>query len=459
MNDAFLQTDVVVIGAGLAGHCAAIEAAHAGVRVLLIERESAVGGSSVLSGGSFAFAGTDKQAAAGVEDTPELLARDFLAVGGHRNDPALVNVYAQNQLAAYQWLVARGVQFGPLISGAGQSVPRLHPANPVEVVRLLTEEILANKAITLVTDARVTRLHRNAETGRVDGVAWTHGGQAMQTEVKGGVVITSGGFSRNQQMMEEICPGQAKATRVGGNGSQGEGLKLAGMLGAGLRDMAYVKGTFGNHPDAHPREHTAMLAIYKGAIAVNKLGRRFADESISYKLLGDACLQQPDAIGYQILDQTIMEQAVPVSPMFNFPKRLEEGRLFKADTLEALAERIGVDAQTLTATVTRYNEDVAKGRDTEFGREGIVQGYGKLTPIQRAPFYAYPSTSAVIATYCGLTVAPDMGVIDLMGEPIAGLYAAGEVTGGFHGQAFMTGTSLGKCVVCGRVAGASAAAH
>src|SRR5258706_5442290 len=139
-------------------------------------------------------------------------------------------------------------------------------------------------------------------------------------------------------------------------------MKLAWQLGAGLRDMGYVKGTFGNHPDAHPKEHTAMLAIYKGAIAVNKLGRRFADESISYKLLVDACLQQLGEVGYQILDQDIMEQAVPVAPMFNFPKRMEEGRLLRADTLEGLASKVGIDGKALVETVEQYNRDVAEGR-------------------------------------------------------------------------------------------------
>ena len=457
MTGRFADTDVVVIGAGLAGHCAAIEAARAGARVLLLEREPEVGGSSVLSGGSFAFAGTAAQAAVGIEDSAALLAKDLWEVGGHRNDPALIDVYANHQLQAFQWLVDKGVQFGPVIAGAGQSVPRIHPANPAEVVRLLHEEIQRSDTIELVVGAKVTRLLRNRTSGKVDGVVWMQGEHSTQTQVRAGVVIASGGFSRNAELMEEFCPGQAKATRVGGAGSQGEGMKLAWQLGAGLRDMGYVKGTFGNHPDAHPREHTAMLAIYKGAIAVNKLGKRFADESISYKLLGDACLQQPDAIGYQVLDQDIMEQAVPVAPMFNFPKRLQEGRLLQADTLQALAEKLGIDGQALAETVEQYNRDVAEGRDRTFGRQGIVQGYGKLVPIRRAPFYAYPSTSAVIATYCGLTVNPDMNVVDVLGEPIAGLYAAGEVTGGFHGKAFMTGTSLGKCVICGRLAGASAA--
>jgi flavocytochrome c len=450
------HVDVVVVGAGLAGFCAALEAADRGASVLLLEREAKVGGSSVLSGGSFAFAGTDAQKASGIEDTAARLADDMLSVGGRGNDPALVAVYADNQLDAYRWLVARGVEFGPILSGSGQSMPRLHPANPREVVRLLAEQADASERIEVMLGARVTRLLRDTEGGRVTRVRIDHDGATSEIHVDGGVVLTTGGFSRNEAMLELFVPAQAAAKRVGGAGSHGDGLKLAGQLGAGMRDMGYIKGTFGNHPAAHAEQHTAMLAIYKGAIAVNRNGKRFANESISYKLLGDACLQQPGNVGYQILDQAIMDQAVPQAPMFNFPQRLKEGLLLKADTLTQLAEKIGVDPSALIQTVDEYNHDVAQGRDERFGRDGIVQGYGGLVPIDQAPFYAYPSTSAIIATYCGLTVAPDMQVQNVFGEPIPGLYAAGEVTGGFHGKAFMTGTSLGKCVVCGRLAGDSA---
>jgi fumarate reductase flavoprotein subunit len=491
MSENSKSFDVVVVGAGLAGYCAALEAAAHGATVLLVERESKVGGSSVLSGGSFAFAGTAAQKAAGIEDSSSKLAEDMLKVGAHANDPELVGVYASNQLQAYEWLVEHGVQFGPIIAGSGQSVPRLHPANPREVVRLLGEKAAGQPRIQLMLSARVVRLLRDRDgehegggdgqregdrgsgggrngraegdgagagrgggAGRVSRVRIERDGASFEVAVERGVVLTTGGFSRNESMLEQFVPAQAAAKRVGGAGSQGDGLKLAWELGAGVRDMGYIKGTFGNHPAAHSEQHTAMLAIYKGAIAVNKLGRRFANESISYKLLGDACLQQPGAVGYQILDQGIMDQAVPQAPMFNFPKRLEEGLLLKADTLAELARKIDVDPAALQATVEEYNRGVASGEDA-FGRTGIVQGYGDLVPIERAPFYAYPSTSAIIATYCGLTVAPTMQVLNVFGEPIAGLYAAGEVTGGFHGKAFMTGTSLGKNVICGRLAGAN----
>ena len=452
-----METDVIVIGAGLAGFCAALEAAATGANVTVLESQDRVGGSTVLSGGSFAFAGTDRQQALGIDDSNERLVRDFLAVGEHRNDPALVQLYADHQLDAYRFLTGRGVQFGPIQAASGQSVPRQHPANPREVIEILHAEAQRSPRITIRLNARAARLLRDG-SGRVTAVRLVHGSVGATSLVaRRGVVLTSGGFSRNDELLDNFAPHQAAAKRIGGPGSQGDGLKMAWLLGAGMRDMGSVKGTFGNHRDAGPEQHTAMLAVYRGAIAVNRLGRRFANESISYKLLGDACLAQPGVVGFQIFDQGVMDAAVPGVPIFDFPRRLREGLLLQADSLAELATRIDVDAQALADTVAAYNRDVAAGRDTQFGRDSLVQGFGALRRIETPPFYAYASTSAVIATYCGLTVDTQMRVLDVAGAPIPGLYAAGEITGGFHGRAFMTGTSLGKCVVCGRIAGRRAA--
>ena len=195
------------------------------------------------------------------------------------------------------------------------------------------------------------------------------------------------------------------------------------------------------------------------AIAVNRHGKRYVDESKSYKLLGDAVLQQPGAIAYQIFDQGIMVNAADGVPPFDLLSAQQRGLVFEGDTLPALAAKIGVDAAQLAATVTRYNGFVATGVDADFGRDGLATHYGKLVTIERAPFYAYPSTSGVIATYCGLTVDADTRVLNVFGEPIAGLYAAGELMGGFHGVSYMTGSSLGKCVIFGRIAGRHAAQY
>jgi fumarate reductase flavoprotein subunit len=232
---------------------------------------------------------------------------------------------------------------------------------------------------------------------------------------------------------------------------------MAWAIGAGMRDMGQIKGTFGTHPDTGPERHTIMLAFYLGAIIVNQAGRRFIDESVSYKLLGDACLQQPGHLAFQVLDQTVMDATTPGVPLFDFAPAVAAGTLLQADSLAGLAAACGIDAAALEDTVARYNAGIAAGREPEFGRDGLCNHTGAMIPIAKPPFYAYPSTSTVLATYCGLATTPRAEVLDVFGAPIPGLFAAGEVVGGFHGAAYMTGSSLGKAAFFGGVAGRMAA--
>lgn len=453
-----LNTELLVVGGGLAGFAAALEAAEAGVEVLLLEKQEATGGSSAMSGGCLAFAGTDLQAAQGVEDSAELLRSDLLEVGQHENDAALVDAYVANQLETYHWLRRHGVEFSPVIeTSSGQSVPRVHTVDPADTVRQLESRCRATGRVTVITATRAMRLLRESETAPVHGVL-AEGPQGEVTVVaRQGVLLASGGFGRNAELVHRFAPHYANAVFVGGEGNVGDGLRMAWKFGADVRDMAYIKGTYGKHP-VDTLNHHSCLAVYKGAIAVNQDGHRFVDESISYKLLGDAVMAQQFHTSFQIFDQAIFDSGDDRVRILDFGRRLEEGLMVRADTLDALAQQIEVPADVLKAAVDRYNGFVDAGEDADFGRRKLVHNHGDLRRIETGPFYAYPSTAAVFGTYCGLRVDAGLRVIDVFGEPIAGLYAAGEVTGGFHGGAYMTGSALGKAVVLGRVAARSAVA-
>lgn len=446
------------MGGGLAGFAAALAAADAGADVLLLEKAAEVGGSTVLSGGSFAFAGTDAQRAAGIEDSADKLFEDLMAVGGGANVPALARKYADENLDAYDWLRGHGVEFGDVVAASGQSLPRSHPADPRRVIELLAEYADASATITIETGSRVVRLRQQKPGGRVVGVEVERSdGVTEQIAVERGVVLASGGFVQDGELIRAFSPRTAKALRLGGQANTGDGLRMAWKLGADLWDMPHVKGTFGNHPDAKPTEHTACMAIYKGAIAVNKHAQRFMNESLDYKILGDFCLQQDGAIAYQIFDQKIMDSQVPGYPMFEFGRRVTEGKLLRADTLDELAAVLDLPAGQLATTVDAYNERVRSGAPDPFDRKHLTHNYGELVPIATPPFYGYPSTAAVVATYAGVATDTEARVVDVFGEAIPALFAAGEVTGGFHGVAFMTGTSLGKSTIFGRTAGTNAA--
>ena len=447
--------DVIVIGGGAAGWSAALAATQAGLSVLLLEKLAESGGSSALSGGCLAFAGTDLQAAQGVDDSAGLLLRDLCEVGQHVNDEALVRAYCEAQLATYDWLKAAGVGFSPVIETAsGQSVPRVHTVDPADMVRTLRAAAEASGRVEYRPGVAAQALVQDAD-GRVVGVRPGSGEDLFGARA---VIIASGGFARNPDLLERYAPQYAEAVFVAGAGSQGDGLLMAEALGADLRDMAYVKGTFGKHQTDETNDHS-LQAVYKGAIAVNQDGRRFVNESISYKLLGDAVMAQPWHTGYQIMDQGIFDTGDDRVRILDFGRRLEEGLFYVADSLEALAARIEIDPDVLVDTVTRYNGYVDAGHDPEFSRTHLVHHHGALRRIETAPFYAYPSTAVVFGTYCGLRIDNAARVLRSDGSAIAGLYAAGEVTGGFHGAAYMTGSALGKAVVFGRLAGMAAAAQ
>lgn len=451
-----VRTQLLVVGGGAAGFAAALEAAEKGVQVLLLEKTAEIGGSSAMSGGCIAFAGTDLQQAEGVEDSDELLRKDLLEVGKHDNDPAVVDAYVRHQLDTYQWLRRHGVEFSPsLDTSSGQSVPRVHTVDPADMVRVLAAKCRETGRVSVRMSTRALRLVRKDEASPVTGVIAEGPDGRIAIESAHGVVLASGGFNQDGEMVHRFAPQYAEAFFIGGAGNTGDGLKMAWKLGADLRDMAHIKGTFGKHPTDTHNNHSCLF-VYKGAIAVNQEGRRFVDESLSYKLLGDAVMAQPYHTGYQIADQAIFDSGDDRVRILDFHRRMEEGLVIQAESLEALARQIEVPYETLRQTVDDYNRYVDQGEDPEFGRKALVHHHGELRRIETAPFYAYPSTAAVFGTYCGLRIDEAMRVIDVFGEQIAGLYAAGEVVGGFHGGAYMTGSALGKALVFGRIAARTA---
>lgn len=458
-----VDTDLVIIGAGLAGHAAALQAAESGCQVLLIEKTDSCGGSTVLSSGSFAFAGTQAQRNAGHEDSGENLADDIRSASGNLADPELVDLYVQEQARAFSWLHEHGVEFHQVSLSSNQAVPRTHPTDPQQLMNALHKCVQEQKNILYLPNAAARSLVVD-NSHRVNGAVVDIGGQAASVKAHKGVLLASGGFSRNKNLIAKFAPKMSRALLLGGAGNTGDGLLMAWQLGADLVDVAYINGTFGislNHyPENRPPEAEEALlrvAVYRGAIAVNLNAERFADESLSYKKLGEVCLEQPNAVGFQLWDQKIMDQSMPAPTAADFEGALAKGLVKKANDVRELARAVNLDPDKLEATVNRYNEDVLKGRDSVFGRThlgrtNVGKGWGQMVPINKPPFYIYPCTTAVLATYCGLRVTRDMEVVSVTGKLIDGLYAAGEIVGGFHGSGYMSGSSLSKSVIFGRVA-------
>lgn len=438
--------DLLILGSGIAGQTAATAAAEAGLDVILAEKTADLGGSSVMSGGWFAFSDTEEQRAAGEHDSAELFLKDMQEVGEFRNDPALLHAYLDRQEAAYRWLKEHGVQFREIEISSGQSAKRSHNTAIVEVMARLHEQFESAGGITL-REHRAVRLITDA-SGRVTGATLAAPDGEVDVTARHGVVIATGGFSRGDELLKIFAPEQLAAIPFGGKGNTGDGLRMAWKLGADMADMSFVSGTYGSHPETGD-VHELLTAYYLGAIIVNRSGERFTDESQSYKTLGRAVLDEEDGLGVQIFDAAVRAKSHPGIPLKDMEAIEALGHLHHADTLDELAEIVGVDRDRLVRTVERYNQAITRGTADEFGRDSLCNGVGELRPITQPPFYAYPAKSLMTTTYCGVKVTPDAEVVDVEGSVISGLYAIGEVVGGFHGAAYMTGTSLGKGAVFG----------
>jgi fumarate reductase flavoprotein subunit len=447
------EADFVAVGAGGAGWAAAVQASSQGKSVIVLEKLPVIGGSSAICGGALAFAGTDLQEKMNIKDSKELLYKDFMTVGENVNVPYLVQTYVDNQLETYQWLKDCGVKFLNVNVASGQSVPRSHLVVPGDLVRLLAD-IAKSKGAILMTGTAAQRLVVDEKTGKVCGVEALRNRKKVYYGAKKGVLLSSGGFSLNKEILARFVPPMANAKAMVGRGSDGDGLKMAWALGADLRDMPYIKGTFGFDLEAQTIKNDYALFYYDGGIVVNKDGKRFVNESKSYKLVGDAALVQKDAMGYQIFDVKARDIAIK-DPRARFQGLEKRGRIQSAPTLKELANKIGIPADTFEATVLDYNANVEKGVDPQFGRVTLVAGYGKPVKIDQPPYYAFASTAYILGTYGGILTDSKAQVLNIFGEGVPGLYAAGEIVGGVHGAAYMTGTAFGKALIFGRLAAKS----
>jgi fumarate reductase flavoprotein subunit len=400
------------------------------------------------------FAGTPDQEGKGIKDSPELFTKDLLEVGEHVNDPELLKAFMALNLDTYKWLKDKGIKIDDPRPNSGMSVPRSHQVSPAQVIMQL-QKYATGKGAKVMTGAAAQRLVYDDAAKRISGVTARLRNREVAFKAGKGVILAAGGYSRNPDMLGQYTPLMRKAKVIAGLGTTGDGIKMALAYGADFIDTPYVKATYGTTMNPSTFMEDFMQYYYRGAVIVNKAGRRIANESSSYKLLGDAALAQPDGCGYQVFDSAIREAEYKLKKLT--PEQISKfedrpGVIYRADTVKQVATLAGIDPAALEETIAKYNGYVKAGNDPEFGRQSLSGNYGKAVPVDKPPYYVMPSTAAVIATYCGVRITPKAEVIDVFGEIIPGVYAAGEMTGGFHGAAYMSGTAFCKAVVFGRIA-------
>ncbi|MFZ2510208.1 MAG: FAD-binding protein [Gordonia sp. (in: high G+C Gram-positive bacteria)] len=462
--------DVLVLGAGMGGCCAALEAARAGASVLVLERSAAAGGTSCMAGGHFYLGGgTAVQRATGHDDSADEMAKYLTAVS-RDPEPDKIAAYCADSVEHFDWLEALGFEFersyypekaviqpqtqGLMYTGnekvwpfrdAAVPAPRGHKV-PVPgdtggaglVIGLLTERLAeANVEIRYETGGR--QLITSADGTSVVGAFWKDANGRSGHIRAGSVVIAAGGFVMNPEMVAQYTPQLAeKPFTLGSTYDDGLGLRMGASVGAELKHMDQAFITAPVYPPS----------ILLTGLVVNKNGERFVAEDSYHSRTSGFIMDQPGAAAYLIVDEAHMER--PEFPLCPFIDGWE--------TVDEMADGLGLDRAALHATMERYNTHAARGEDPDFGKSAEF-----LAAQDTGPWAAFDMTLGK-ALYAGFTVGGMATTVDGQvcrpdGAVIDGLYAAGACAANIaqDGKGYASGTQLGEGSYFGRRVGRHAA--
>ncbi|MBV1820011.1 flavocytochrome c [Clostridium cochlearium] len=448
--------DVIVVGAGGAGLCAAIEAKEAGADVIVLEKMPMAGGNTLISGAEYAAPNNWIQEKEGIKDSVEQFTQDMIKGGDAKNNPELVKVVAENALDGAKWLRDEvGVRWEDnLMFFGGHSVKRsLVPvgASGKEIINKQLAKVKSLK-IPVLYETPATELITD-EKGKVVGVKAESEDKKYTFKTNKAVVLTTGGFGSNLEMRMKYNPEiDEKVLSTNTVGSTGDGIIMAEKVGAALDGMQYIQ----TYPICDPLTGTLLYfgdaRMYGHTIMVNKEGKRFVEELDRRDVISMAIKKQTGSVCYQLLDQKGLDDSNLVEPHAAEIEYLYKNKLLvKADTIEEAAKFFDIDAKELKATVERYNGYVKAGKDEEFNKRSMP------FPIEKGPFYILKAAPAVHHTMGGVKINTNAQVLNKEGKVIEGLYAAGEVTGGIHGTNRLGSNALADITVFGRIAGKNAA--
>jgi len=455
--------DVVVIGSGFAGLTAAIEARNAGASVIILEKMKARGGNSIISDGGIAAAGTLMQEKAGIKDSPELMYSDMLKAGLGLNYPELVRVVAEQSNEVLQWSIDYlGVKYLERVDQfGGHSVPRCYTPLHVSGSTIIKQQLIkvGELGMEVKTQRHFQTFIKDSED-RVCGVLVRDGydhtnknsGSDKYIKVKKAVILATGGFGADIAFRVAQDPRlTGKIDTTNKRFATAEALKEALKLGATPVHLSQIQLGPWASPDEKgygvgPAFSDYILFLY-GIVVDPIAGKRVVNELADRKTLSDTILNigQP-CIG--IADTKAVEQSG-----WNIHRCLEKGVVKQFNQLEELALCYGLPYDALKATVKKYNTYVTNKLDEEFGKPFPP----KTVPMTHPPYYGIRLWPKVHHTMGGVQINVRGQVIDLNQNPIKGLYAAGEVTGGIHGACRLGSCAITECLVFGRICGRNAA--
>ncbi|MEX0727142.1 MAG: FAD-dependent oxidoreductase, partial [Planctomycetaceae bacterium] len=466
--DAELDSDVIVVGAGISGLTAALELGRGGARVTVVDMSSVYGGHAVMSQGSLCLIGSPVQAAHGVKDSPELAYNDFLRHGEDPNEE-WVRYYVDNSITEiYDWVTELGVRFEAVYAAPGNSADREHQPSGrgIGLVTPIYRACLEQPTVRFLWNNKVEQLL--TEDGRVVGVKSVDERSGEETTLRASsVVLATGGFQSNLDMVREYWPAEFRfPDRIllgSGRNSVGWGHKLAQEIGGDLVKMDHQWNYYTGIPDPrYPGTNRGLSAANMAGIIVNDEAKRFANSHGWAKAVMPPLLKRKNATLWWVFDEAIKPQFVVSGTDWADFKKVEREIIdnpklvHKADTWDELAKKAGLPPENLIATIARYNDLVEKGVDDDFqrfGPESTVYSNTHSPALLTPPFYAMQAYPLTRKSMGGVAIDLKCRVLDTKQQPIPGLYAVGECSGlaGVNGKAALEGTFLGPCIVTGRV--------
>jgi fumarate reductase flavoprotein subunit len=441
--------DIAIIGAGGAGLSAAVAAAEtdSSLKIIVLEKQGIIGGNTNYSTGGINAAETDIQKGLGIEDSKQLFYDDIMRGGKYENIPSLVRNFVEHAPVTISWLTGLGADLSDVGLMGGSSVKRTHrPKGGTAIgphLMKVLREATSSKNIEIRTSNKVTGL-LSAVDGSVTGVKVQNADGSMYTLTAKAVIIATGGFGANLDMVASLQPSLKGFATLNHPGATGDAFSWMTAIGGATVQMANIQ----IHPTAEATNHILITEAVRGngAILVNHGGKRFCNEMDTRDIVSAAILAQTRGEAFLIFDQGVRKSLASIETYAN-QHLLNEGA-----TVAELANAVGIPANALTETLSRYNTQQKVGVDEDFGRSATEM----TASLETAPYYAVCVTPAIHHTMGGLSVNTETQVLRADGTPIIGLYAAGEVTGGLHGGNRLGGNGVADIVVNGRLAGMTA---